>query len=384
MVLAGGYGTRLRPLTYSRPKPMLPIGPKPVLQYLIEMLSKQGFREIIVTANYLEEQIKSYFGDGSRFGVTMRYPREDTPLGTAGSVKNADQFLDETFAVIQGDNITDIDLARQLEYHKKRKAFATLSVIQVKQPWKYGVVKLGRSDRITGFQEKPPPQKTQSDLISTGLYVLEPEALDLIPRNRQCDFAGEVFPAILEKGNPLYGYRAKGFWTDIGSVEGFLEASAWILSKLSTSISATADIAKATIKGRVWIGDGSSLEKGVTIQGPAYIEDSCTIRKGASVRPGTVLKRGVSVGESSNLNGASVLGSAEIHSRVTLDKCILDEKCEIGSNTRIERYAVLGAGCKIGEDTLICSEVRLEPHSTVGREKVIRTQGNAISHQRER
>jgi NDP-sugar pyrophosphorylase family protein len=351
---------------------MIPIGPKPVLQYVIESLAVKGFDEIVVTTNYLEEQIENYFGDGSRFGVKIRYPREDKPLGTAGSVKNAEHFLDETFALIQGDNITDIDIAQQLEHHKRKNALATLGVIRVEEPWKYGVVKLTSEDRIAGFQEKPSPQQCHSNLINTGLYIFEPAVLDLIPRNKQVDFSKEVFPRLLEEGKALYGYRATGFWTDVGSVEGYLEASAWILSKLSRSISQTAEI-RGKVKGPVWIGDETVLEKGVTIQGPVYIEDSCRIRKDTSVGPNTILKKSVTVGEQSRLNGPSVFGFSEIHSRVKLGNCILDEHCEIGSGTRIEKFAIIGAGCRIGNGAFIGPGVKLELGTKVEKEKVIKT-----------
>jgi mannose-1-phosphate guanylyltransferase/phosphomannomutase len=372
VILAGGYGTRLRPLTYSRPKPMLPMGPKPVLQHVVESLVKQGFDEIIITANYLEEQITDHFGDGSQFGVSIKYPKEDKPLGTAGSVRNADQFLGETFAVIQGDNITDIDLAKQLDYHKKKNAMATLGVIEVEQPWRYGVVQMGGDDRIVGFQEKPSPQECISNQVSTGLYILEPDVLDLIPRDRQIDFAKDVFPAILKSGKPLYGYRAKGFWVDIGSVEGFLEASEWVLSRLPNSVSSAADISKATLRGKVWIGDDAILEEGVTVQGPVYIEGPCVIGRGTSLRSGTILKSGARIGESSDLEGASLFGSTKINSGVRLRKCILDERCEIGARVRIEEYAVLGVACRVGDGAFVGSGVKLDPESKVEREKIIK------------
>jgi mannose-1-phosphate guanylyltransferase/phosphomannomutase len=372
VVLAGGFGTRLRPLTYSRPKPMLPIGPKPVLQYVIESLADSGFNEIIITTNYLQEQIEDYFGDGSEFGVRLRYPKEETPLGTAGSVKNAARYLNETFALIQGDNITDIDMAQQLKYHKKKNALATLSVMKVNEPWKYGVVILDKQNKITGFQEKPPPEQCRSNLINTGLYVLEPDVLKLIPTGKPFDFAKDVFPIVLEQGKGLYGYLAKGFWTDIGSVEGFLEASRWLLNKVAPHISPTADVNRARIRGSVWIGDGTILETGVKIQGPVYIEGSCTIQKGVSMNPGTMLKRKVIVGDDSTINGAVVFDSTEIHSKVVLNQCILDEKCEIGSNSEIDASAIIGAGCKIGESVLIGRGVKLEPGFTVQQGKTIR------------
>jgi mannose-1-phosphate guanylyltransferase/phosphomannomutase len=372
VVLAGGLGTRLRPLTYSRPKPMLPLGPKPVLQYVIELLADSGFNEIVVTTNYLQDQIEGYFGDGSRFGVSLRFPREEKPLGTAGSVKNAQRYLDETFALIQGDNITDIKMANQLKYHKKKNATTTLSVLKVKEPWKYGVVMLNKDTKIVGFQEKPPRNEYRSDLINTGLYILEPDVLDVIPPNKPFDFARDVFPILLEQRRSLYAYRAKGFWTDIGSIEGFFEGSRWVLSKVTRNFSSGVDASRARVTGSVQIAGGTTLGKGVTIRGPAYIEDNCAVMENTVLKPGTILKRNVSIGENSRINSALVFESTKIRSNVTLNRCIIDQKCEIGSNSVIEDLAIIGAGCTIGEDAVIGREVKIDPGVIVEQGKTIR------------
>jgi NDP-sugar pyrophosphorylase family protein len=232
---------------------------------------------------------------------------------------------------------------------------------------------LDKQSKIVGFQEKPSPEECRSNLINTGLYVLEPTVLDLIPTGKPFDFARDVFPIILNQRKRLYGYKTKGFWTDIGSVEGFLEASWWLLNKMTRHISPNVDISQARVKGPVWIGEGTTLGMGVTIRGPAYVEDSCTIRKNASLNPGTTLKRRVSVGEDSKINGALVFDSSEIHSNVTVNRCIIDERCEIKSNSVIDALAMLGAGCKIGERVIIDRGVKLEPGLVVEQGKTIKT-----------
>jgi NDP-sugar pyrophosphorylase family protein len=372
VVLAGGLGTRLRPLTYSRPKPMLPLGPKPALQYVIESLARSGFNRIIVTTNYLQEQIEGYFGNGSRFGVSLTYPEEKAPLGTAGSVKNAEKYLDETFALVQGDNITDINMSEQLRYHRRKNALATLGVIRAEQPWNYGVVVLDQQNKIMGFQEKPHPEQCRSNLINTGLYILEPDVLDLIPSGRPFDFAKDVFPIILDQGKDLYGYKARGFWTDIGSVDGFLKASYWILSKMTNNISPSADTGHTKITGSVQIGDRTTLEEAV-VRGPVYLEDLCVIDRNVFLGPGTTLKRSVSVGGGSKINGALVFDSTRIGSGVILNRCIVDTNCEIGSDSVIETSAILGAGCRIGEGATVCHGVKLEPGIAIERGKTIKT-----------
>jgi NDP-sugar pyrophosphorylase family protein len=373
VVLAGGVGTRLRPLTYSRPKPMLPIGPKPALQYVIESLANSGFNQIIVTTNYLREQIEDYFGDGSGFGVSLTFPEEKTPLGTAGSVKNAEQFLDETFALIQGDNITNINIAEQLRDHKSKNALATLGVMRVKEPWNYGVVILDKESKISGFQEKPRPSECRSNLINTGLYILEPDVLDLVPSGKPFDFAKDVFPLILAQGKGLYGYKVRGFWTDIGGVDGFLEASDWILGRMTKHISSSVNVSLTNIKGPVWIGEETILEEDVTIQGPVYVEDSCTIGKNVFLGSGTTLKRNVSIGEGSRINGAIVFDTSRIHTKVTLSRCVVDMNCEIGSGSVIDTSSIVGVGCKIGEKVVIGRGVKLEPGTVVERGKTIKT-----------
>jgi NDP-sugar pyrophosphorylase family protein len=352
---------------------MLPIGPKPALQYVIEFLGKSGFDQIVVTTNYLQEQIESYFSDGSRLGVSLVYPEEKTPLGTAGSVKNAEQYLNETFALIQGDNITDVNMADQLRYHRRKNALATLGVMRVKEPWNYGVVMLNRQNKIVGFQEKPRPEECRSNLINTGLYILEPDVLDLIPSGKPFDFARDVFPIMLDQGKALYGYRAVGFWIDIGSVDGFLEASHWVLSKITRHIPSNAGTGLTKISGLVSIGDGTILEKGVTMRGPVYVEDSCVVGRNVFLGSGTSLKRGVGVGEGSKINGALVFESTKIHSRVTLNQCIIDMNCEIGSDSVVDPSTIIGAGCKIGEGVMIGPGVKLEPGTVVERGKTIKT-----------
>jgi len=181
VILAGGYGTRLWPITLTRPKPMLPLGGRPALYHIIKYLSNHGFDDIIITTNYLREQIVDYFKDGSELGVKLTYTDEEFPLGTAGSVKNVADYLGDTFAVIQGDNITDIDLSKMLEFHRMKRAVATIALKEVEDPSLFGVAKLGPDDQVLLFKEKPKIEESPSNLINTGIYILEPEILELIP-----------------------------------------------------------------------------------------------------------------------------------------------------------------------------------------------------------
>ena len=207
--MAGGEGTRLRPLTANQPKPMLPMANAPMAEHVVHLLRRHGFEEIVVTVGFLASTIRTYFGDGSELGVRLVYATEETPLGTAGSVLNARDELDDRFLVISGDVLTDVDLTALVEFHAKRDAVATLALQAVENPLEFGIVIIGADGHVERFLEKPGWGEVFSDTINTGIYVLEPEVFDWIPSGRPVDFSAEVFPAMLEAGRPLYGYRGR-------------------------------------------------------------------------------------------------------------------------------------------------------------------------------
>ncbi|MGQ9721158.1 MAG: sugar phosphate nucleotidyltransferase [Candidatus Jordarchaeum sp.] len=360
VVLAGGYGTRLRPLTYTTPKTMLPICDKPVLHYIIDFLSKQGFDEIIITTNYLENQIKNYFGDGRDFGVKIYYPKEDEPLGTAGSVKNAEKYLDETFGVIQSDNITEISLAEALRYHRERKGLATISLVSVENPWQFGIAEVNRKSQIKRFIEKPKPDECFSNLASTGLYILEPEILEYIPENTPFDFAKDLFPMMLKKGKRIYGYRAECFWVDVGKPEGYMKASEWVVNQIKRYISETAEI-EGKIRGPVHIGENTVIKKGTKIEGPVIIENDCTIEADSKIQPCSVVKSGVTIGSGTKIEKAVTYQNSKIDSNARLQECIIAENCELGNNVEIGKLAVVGPNCKIADYTTVLPGSRIWP-----------------------
>lgn len=373
MVLAGGFGTRLRPLTYTTPKPMLPLAGKPILHYIVDSLAEQGFDEIIITTNYLQKRIKEYFGDGTNFGVKFIYPQEDVPLGTAGSVKNAEKHLDETFVVIQGDNITDIGLKDALSFHSRKDGLATIALTRVENPHEYGVLETDGDHRITAFKEKPNPEECTSNLINTGLYVLEPEILDHIPSGVAYDFAKDLFPKLLERGGKLYGYRAQGFWVDVGRPESYMEAIRWMLKRLDDRrISKSADVKAASIKGRVWIGKEAIVEPGAELSGPAIIGAKCHVRRGVEVTKHTVLQPNVEVEAETKVKGSVIYQYTHIGEGSRLSRCIVAEGCEIGSWVKIRGMSVIGAGCKIGDKTNIHQGSRVWPRLKIGLNSVIR------------
>lgn len=365
VILAGGYGTRLLPLTLTKPKPMLPIAQKPVLFYIINSLASQGFNEIIVTTSYLTKQIQEYFGDGTAFGTHLVYSNENKRLGTAGGVKNVGKYLDESFAVIQGDNITDISFVEEMSHHLKKGGMATIAVKEVKKPWYYGIVDIDQNDRILRFAEKPKPEKCFSNLISTGLYILKPEVLDYIPNNKHYDFALDLFPKLLKTGHSIYGYRTSAFWVDAGKPEGYMEAMKWILNKMPRHISDTAEVDRAAVKGNVWIDDEVIVKPGTVILGPTFIERGAIVQANTHLGPGTVIKRNVEVGSKNNVNGSILYEDTTVETGANLRNCIVAENCKLGKRVKVDDLAIIGSNCKVGDKVHIRQRSRVWPNINI-------------------
>lgn len=369
--MAGGFGTRLQPLTYTKPKPMLPLGQKPILHYIVQSLASQGFDEIIITTNYLDEAIIDYFGDGSKFGVAIRFSQERKPLGTAGGVKKAKRYLNERFAVIQGDNVTAINLTNEAMFHRRRGGVATIAVKRFEKPWRFGVVELEDNQRVRRFAEKPKPEECFSDLVSLGLYVFEPEVLDLIPADREYDFARDLIPDLLRRKLPVYGFQTRAFWVDVGHVDGYIKATRWVLGSMNRYISNQAETHGTDIKGNVWIEDDVRIRLGTTINGPALIENNSTIHNDSYIGPGTVLKNGVEIGSHSRLNEAIIFENTELRPEATLRRCVVAEECTIGAKVRIDELSIVGPRCRIGDRTRILRESRIWPNLEIRPESTI-------------
>src|SRR5467141_3022905 len=229
VIMAGGEGSRLRPLTSNQPKPMMPLVNRPMMEHIVGLLRRHGFEEIVVTLAFMPNAIRTYFGDGSEFGVRMVYATEEQPLGTAGSVRNAMEELDERFLVISGDVLTDIDLAKIVTFHDERDALATIGLVAVENPLEFGIVITRDDGSIERFLEKPTWGQVFSDTINTGIYVLEPQVFDFIPEGAVVDFSSDVFPALLTAGHTLHGHVSEGYWEDVGTLEAYSQAHADML-----------------------------------------------------------------------------------------------------------------------------------------------------------
>ena len=279
VIMAGGEGTRLRPQTSNLPKPMLPLVGRPMMEHIVSLLRRHGITDIVVTVAFLPNAIRSYFGNGSELGVRMVYATEETPLGTAGSVRNARDELTERFLVISGDVLTDINLTSMIEFHEKNGALATLALCAVENPLEFGIVITREDGSIERFLEKPGWGQVFSDTINTGIYVLEPEIFDVIPEGRAVDFSSEVFPAVLEAGAPLFGYVADGYWEDVGTTAAYLKAHEDILDG-----KVEVDISGFELQARRLLGKGSSVDPSARLDAPGLHRRELHHRRGRGDR----------------------------------------------------------------------------------------------------
>jgi len=314
VLLVGGLGTRLRPLTNDRPKSIVPVLNRPVLEHTIVYLKQYGIKDIIITLNYLPEVIEDYFGDGSKFGVNLAYFMEKEPRGTAGAVKNAESYLDSSFFVLNGDIFTDLDLDEMYAFHRKRKAQATIALSYVKDPSAFGVVDTEPDGLVKRFIEKPPPGTAPSNWINAGTYILEPEVLAEIPPGIHHMFERGLFPHLVNTGKPVYGYPYKGYWLDMGTPAQYYNINMDFLnSRITNTLAKKNELkpvynkkqvsvhASASITGHVVIGNGSEIGPGVKVIGPAVIGKDCRLNDGAVIE-NSVLWDGVTVGDNSQVN----------------------------------------------------------------------------------
>src|SRR4051812_5514234 len=296
VVMAGGEGTRLRPLTSNQPKPMVPIVGKPCMEHILDLLRDHGFEDVVVTLAFMPQVIRSYFGDGSNVGMEIEYSVEEIPLGTAGSVRLASERLQGPTLVISGDALCDIDLTRLMAYHRERGAAVTIGLKAVENPLEFGIVVTGEDGRVERFLEKPSWGEVFSDTINTGIYVLEPEVLEHVPRDGPFDFSKELFPLLLEQGMPIYGHVCDGYWQDIGNLEQFRRANFDALDE-----KVALQIPGIRMRGNIWIGENVEFARLDEIRGPAFIGPDCRIAPEAELLPYTVLDSGNTLREGARI-----------------------------------------------------------------------------------
>jgi mannose-1-phosphate guanylyltransferase / phosphomannomutase len=368
VIMAGGEGTRLRPLTSNSPKPMMPIANRPMMEHIVELLKRHGFDDIVVTVAFMANHIRSYFGDGSELGVRMVYATEETPLGTAGSVRNAMDELDERFLVISGDVVTDIDLGQIVRFHDERDALATIGLVPVDNPLEFGIVITRDDGSIERFLEKPTWGEVFSDTINTGIFVLEPEIFDFIEPGGSVDFSSDVFPAVLEAGKPLYGAVAHGYWEDVGTLEAYMRAHKDVLDGR-----VELDIPGFEISDGVYLGEGAEVHPDARIVGPAIIGDYCRVEAGVRLGEYTVLGTNVRVRAGADLERTVVHDNTYMGEAVQIRGATVGRSCDLRNGVRAEEGVVLGDECFVGEHAVLGTGVKVYPFKTVEARAIVKS-----------
>lgn len=360
VIMAGGKGTRLRPLTCDIPKPMVPILNKPVMEYSINLLKQHGIKDIAVTMAYLPAVIVDYFGTGEEHGVNLNYFIEDIPLGTGGSVKNAEDFLNDTFIVISGDALTDLDIKKAINYHKNKNSKATIVLKKESVPLEYGVIITNEDGKIIRFLEKPSWGEVFSDTVNTGIYILEPEILKYYKKGENFDFSKDLFPQLLKDKIPMYGYITEDYWNDIGDLNSYMQTQFHILDrKVNIPISAK------EVQDGIWIEDGVKLGQNINFNPPVYIGKNSNIKN------------------SVNIHSYSIVGSnCEIGEETTLKRSILWKNAKVGKNTHCRGTVVCNnvqmkdrintlESSAIGSGSSLFNGVMIKPNMKIWPDKIV-------------
>ena len=359
--MAGGEGTRLRPMTSSQPKVLLPIATQPVMEHVLHLLKRHGFTETIVTVQFLASLVRNYFGDGEDLGMDLQYATEETPRGTAGSVKNAEDALrSERFLVISGDALTDIDLTDLVHWHEERNALVTVCLTRVPDPLEFGITILDDDGKVDRFLEKPTWGQVFSDTVNTGIYVMEPEVFDYVPAGENVDWSADVFPALIAANKPVYGYVADGYWQDVGTQESYFSAQADVLSG---RVEVTID--GFEVSPDVWIGEGTEVHPDANIVGPVIIGDYAKVEAGAKVHELTVIGSNVVVKGGATLERAVIHDNVYVGAHAQLRGCIIGKNTDIMRAARVEEGAVIGDECMVEEEAIVGAGVKIYPFKSV-------------------
>lgn len=363
VVMAGGEGSRLRPITANRPKPLTPIVNRPIMAHIVDLLARHGITEVCTTLHYLAHEIQAYFGDGSDFGVAMSHFIEDTPLGTAGSVKQAEQTLkDGTFVIISGDALTDIDLTAALAWHRAKGSVATLVLSRVPNPLEFGIVITHEDGRIQRFLEKPGWSEVFSDTVNTGIYILEPEILDRFEAGTVVDWSKDVFPALLAENAPMFGYVMNEYWSDIGTLEQYREAQVHVLQGRTTL-----PIPGTQLRPGLWVGEGTLVDEDAQVEGPVCLGSNCRVKKGAHLGPFTVVGDSCLVEEGAAIRRSVLWERCYIGNKAQVDSAILGQQVTIKRDVTIQEDAVIGDRCLLDVGAMVRPRVKIWPDKTIER-----------------
>lgn len=362
VIMAGGFGTRLRPLTNTVPKPMVPMANKPMMEHVVELLRRHGIVDLITLLHFQPELIEGYFGDGSAFGVRMTYVAPTEDFGTAGAVKNAEPFLEAPFLVISADLLTDFDLAAAAAFHRERRADLTIVLTRVENPLQYGVVIAEPDGRIVRFLEKPTWSEVFSDTVNTGIYLLEPSVLALIPPRREFDFSKDLFPRMLQEGKRLFGYVAEGYWRDVGDLLEYRLAHQHILE----------EAVRVAVPGRkvegldkaIWLGEGSRVDFTAALRGAVIVGRNTRVEGNARIT-NSVLGAGCVVEEGASISDSVLWDEVHVGPGAVLTENVVGRGSRIKARASLFEGALVSDGCVIGEDATVKADVKVWPQKVV-------------------
>lgn len=360
VLMAGGEGTRLRPLTLNTPKPLVPVCNKPIMEHILEKMVGAGIKDFIATLYYLGDEITAHFGDGANWGARLDYSVEETPLGTAGAVKILEDRIDGTYVILSGDSMMDLDVIEAVKFHKKVGSMATIMLTRVESPLEYGVVIIDNDGKIIRFLEKPGWGEVFSDTVNTGTYILEPEVFKYMVSGGNYDWSRDIFPMLLAEGQPLYGYVADGYWCDIGSLKQYREVHE---DALNGKVKITP--AGKQIKRKVWVGENTIISPKARIVGPAMIGANCHIKDGAVINEFTVIGDNCVVDEGASVTRSTFWNNTYIGRQTVATGCILCRSNVIQEDVRIQEGAIVGDNCNIGKGTKIKQQVKIWPNKVL-------------------
>jgi mannose-1-phosphate guanylyltransferase/phosphomannomutase len=365
VIMAGGQGTRLRPLTSDQPKPMIPIVNLPCMEHIVELLGRHGFTDIAVTLQFLPDEIRDYFGDGSDWGVNMSYSVEDAPAGTAGSVKMAEQQLGlegERLLIISGDALTDADLSRLVEFHEEKGSEATMVLKSVENPLDFGIVITEEDGRISRFLEKPAWGQVFSDTVNTGIYLLEPSVMDEIPdpEDGEYDFSKELFPGLLEEGRPLYGYVTDDYWEDIGTLEQFAGAQRDVLDGKVKGVRPPG----TRLRENIYVGRRAQVNDDA-LEGPVVIGENVRVDEGARISPYSVIADNVVISAGATVERSVVAEGTYIGEGAELIDTLVGRNSYVQARARLLERSALGDDVIVGEGATVAPEVKIYPHKSI-------------------
>lgn len=360
VIMAGGEGTRLRPLTAHRPKPLAPVLNMPIMEHIVKLLKKHGLTEIVVTLHYLADEIQGYFGDGSEWGVNLHYCVQDTPIGTAGSLTLAQEHLkDDSFVIISGDALTDIDITAAIRFHREKQAMATIVLSHVPNPLEFGVVITDDDGRIRRFLEKPSWGEVFSDTVNTGMYILEPSVFDYMEYGKNYDWSQDIFPRLLRDDRPVYGHIMDAYWCDVGNLSQYREAQYNVLDG-HTNVEIVGQE-----HGGVWVGDGTHIAPDVQIAPPTQIGRNVKIKAGAQIGPYTVIGDNSIIEEGAWIHRTVLWDNVYVGAGSRLTACTVCSHAIIQRDCQIQEGAVIGERCRIERESTIRTQIKLWPDKII-------------------